>query len=231
MGQKVNPLLLRLGKLENWQSRWFFDKTQKKIWGQYPYAKILAEDELIRKIINDKISQAGIISIEIERIPGLIKIFIKAAKPGLIIGHSGKGVEELTKLIEKKIITFRKSKKINDLNIKLSINIEELKRREVSAVYIAEQIALSLQKRIPYRLAVKKNLDYLNQYKEIKGAKITVKGRLDGAEIARQETFRFGALPLNNLRAKIDYAKATSFNTYGTVGIHVWIYKGDIFDK
>lgn len=231
MGQKINPISLRLGKLENWRSRWFFDKTQTKIWGKNPYAKILAEDELIRKIIKEKISQAGIISVEIERISGMIKIFIKASRPGLIIGRGGKGIEDLTKLIEKKIIEFRKSNKINDLQFKLSLNIEELKRGEVAASYIAEQIALDMQKRIPYRLTVKKHLDYLRQHKDVKGAKIKIKGRLDGNEIARRETFKFGSLPSNNLRAKIDYAKATSFNTYGTVGVHVWIYKGEVFDK
>ena len=232
MGQKINPISLRIGQNENWRARWFFTKTGKtKVLGRYPYAKFLEEDELIRNTIKEKIGQAGIVSIEIERIQGLIKIFIKAARPGLIIGKGGQGIEELTSLIEKKILKLRKTQNNPELNFKLSLNIEELKRTAASAQYIAQQIAWDMEKRIPFRITVKKHLDYLSQNKEVKGAKIIVKGRLDGAEIARHETLKFGALPLNNLRAKIDYGQATAFTTYGTVGVKVWIYKGEVFNK
>jgi len=232
MGQKINPTSLRIGQNENWRSRWFFTKSGKtKTSGRYLYAKFLEEDELIRKIIKDKIGQSGIVSIEIERIQGLIKILIKAAKPGLIIGRGGQGIDELTSLVEKKIIKLRKAQNNPELNFKLSLNVEELKRTEASAQYVAQQIAWDMEKRTPFRFTVKKNLDYLSQNKEVKGAKIMVKGRLDGAEIARHETLKFGALPLNNLRAKIDYGQATAFTTYGTVGIKVWIYKGEVFNK
>jgi small subunit ribosomal protein S3 len=232
MGQKVNPISLRLGKNETWRSRWFFYKSGKlKLLGRYPYAKFLEEDELIRNTIREKIGNAGIASIEIERTLDLIKINIKVAKPGLVIGQGGKGVEELTKLLEKKILKLRKEQKNPELNFRLSLNIEELKRNEPNAQYIAQQIAWDIEKRVPYRLTAKKQLDYLAQNKEVKGAKIIVKGRLDGAEIARHETFKFGSLPTGKLRAKIDYGQATAFATYGTVGIRVWIYKGDVFEK
>ncbi|MGB9608908.1 MAG: 30S ribosomal protein S3 [Minisyncoccia bacterium] len=232
MGQKINPISLRIGNTENWKSRWIFTKKSgSKKSSISSCAQFLQEDELIRKLIFQKISQAGIVSIEIERISGIIKIFIKAARPGLIIGSGGKGIEELTDFIQKNILKLRKKQNNPDLNFKLSLNIEELKRTEASASYIAQQIAWDMEKRIPFRLTSKKHLDYLMQNKEVKGAKIVVKGRLDGNEIARHETFKFGALPLNNLRAKIDYGSATAFTTYGTVGVKVWIYKGEIFKE
>ncbi|MCX7589897.1 MAG: 30S ribosomal protein S3 [Patescibacteria group bacterium] len=231
MGQKINPISLRIGNVENWRSRWFMGKNSGKNNNRLILPKILEEDYIIRKVIKQKINQAGIVNIDIERISSLIKINIKAAKPGLIIGQGGKGIEDLSKIIEKNILKLRKKQNNPDTNFKLSLNIEELKRTEASAQYIAQQIAWDIEKRIPFRLTCKKNLEYLIQNKEVKGAKIIVKGRLDGAEIARHETFKFGALPLNKLRAKIDYGTSTAFTTYGTVGVKVWIYKGEIFKE
>lgn len=232
MGQKINPISLRLGNIEKWRSRWLADlKDKTKKSKKMLYAHLLEEDELIRKIIYKKVVSAGIISTEIERTPGILKIIIKVARPGLVIGQGGKGIEELAKFIEKKVLELRKKQKNPELNFRLSLNIEELKRAEVSAAYIAQQIAWDIEKRIPFRLTVKKHLDYLMQNKDIGGAKIMVKGRLDGAEIARHETFKFGALPSGNLRAQIDYGTATAFTTYGTVGVKVWIYKSQIFKK
>ena len=228
MGHKINSISLRLGKIENWRSRWFTPKNKKG--NSYPL--FLEEDFLIRKLIKSKFSSAGIVAIEIERAPGLLKILIKASRPGFIIGQGGRGIEELAQAIENQIIKFRKMEKTRDkkLNFKISINIEEFKRSEISAQHIADQISLDIEKRIPYRLTVKKHFDYLTQNKEIKGAKIMVKGRLNGIEIARHETFKFGSLPLNNLRVKIDYGQATALTTYGTVGIKVWINIGEVFN-
>lgn len=231
MGQKINPISLRIGNIENWRSKWFLGQSGNKKSNRLISPHILEEDYVIRKVIKEKINQAGIVSIEIERISSLIKINIKAAKPGLIIGQGGKGIDELSKIIEKNILKIRKKQNNNDTNFRLSLNIEELKRTEASAQYVAQQIAWDMEKRIPFRLTCKKHLDYLMQNKEVKGAKIIVKGRLDGAEIGRHETFKFGALPLNNLRAKIDYGTATAFTTYGTVGVKVWIYKGEVFKE
>lgn len=217
MGQKINPYSFRLGVIKPWRSRWFFKGKFKKF---------LEEDEAIRRTIMKKASHAGIASVEIERTLGDIRIFIKTARPGFLIGRGGKGVEELTKAIEKEIKKLRGEEKIS-----LSLNIEELKRSELSASYIAQQIAWDIEKRLPYRRVMKKYLEQIMQHKEAKGAKISVKGRLGGAEIARREWLRKGLLPLQKIRANIDYGQATAYTTYGTIGVKVWIYKGDIFDS
>ena len=223
MGQKTNPTLFRLGITKPWPVRWFIKGK---------YAKFLEEDEAIRKVIVKKIGQAGISAIEIERMQGNLKIFIKAARPGLIIGRGGKGIEELNKAIEaavRKVRGVEGAKKKSGIN--LSVNVEELKRSEVSAVYVAQQIAWDLEKRLPYRRTIKKYLGSIMQNKEVKGAKILLSGRLGGKEIARREHLSKGSLPLQTLRADIDYGKATAFTTYGTIGVKVWIYKGSILDK
>ncbi len=234
MGQKINPKSFRTGINKNWSSRWFFaippeksGKKGSKIEKTNLYAKFLAEDEIIRAAIKDKISQAGIASIEIERTASSVRIFIKAARPGLIIGRGGKGVEDLTKAIDIAVRKLRGEKQ----PIPLSVNIEELKRTEISAQYTAQQIAWDLERRMSTRRTMKKYLDLIGQNREAKGAKILVSGRVDGNEIARREVLKYGALPLQNLRADIDYGQATAHTSYGTNGIKVWIYKGEIFDS
>lgn len=212
MGRKIRPNAYRLGFTENWEARWFSLKNARR-W--------LEEDENIRKTILTKIGASGIAKIEIERTPDKYRIFIKASRPGLIIGRGGKGIEELTKLLEKVIKS----------QVALSLNVEELKRTEVSAPQIAQNIAWDLEKRLKYRRVIKKYLDVMMQNKEVQGAKIMVSGRLDGAEIARSEHLERGKLPLSTLRAKIDYGTATAFTTAGTLGIKVWIYKGETFEK
>lgn len=221
MGQKINPLSYRLGVTKNWPVRWFLKGK---------YGKFLEEDEAIRKVIKSKIGQAGISAVEIERTAGNLKIFIKAARPGFIIGRGGKGIEELNKAIEQALKKVRKTRKSTP---GFSVNVEELKRSEISATYVAQQIAWDLEKRMPYRRTIKKYLENISQNKEVKGAKILLSGRLDGNEIARREWLaaRGGSLPLQTLRADIDYGQVTAFTTYGTVGVKVWIYKGEIFNK
>lgn len=191
----------------------------------------LEEDVLIRRLINEKIGLAGVVRVEIERgADNSYRIFIKAVKPGLIIGRGGKGIEELSKSLEadlKKLFAGRKK----SVKFSLSLNIEELKRSEISAQYVAQSIAWDLEKRLPFRRTIKKHLDQLMQNREVKGAKVRVSGRLDGAEIARREWLAKGKLPLHTLRANIDYGESTAFNSYGTVGVKVWLYKGDIFEK
>ncbi len=218
MGQKINPLSYRLGVTKNWPVRWFAKN----------YGKFLEEDEKIRKVIKEKIGQAGIASVEIERAGGNIKILIKAARPGFIIGRGGKGIEELNKSIETSLKKLRKASKLSG---NLSVNVEELKRSEISAQYVAQQIAWDLEKRMPYRRTMKKYLENITQNKEVKGAKVFLSGRLDGNEIARHEwlTARGGSLPLHTLRANIDYGHAVAYTTYGTIGVKVWIYKGEVF--
>lgn len=221
MAQKINPNTFRLGINVPWSSRWFYKKSLKFF---------LAEDQLIRTLIKKKILSAGIASVDVERIGEAIRILVKASRPGLIIGRGGKGIEELRDLIIKEIKKLRiKNKK--PLDFALNINIEELRRMEVSAQVIAQQIAFDIEKRFPYRTVVKRALEMLKQNREVKGAKIKVSGRLNGAEISRSDWFIFGRMPLQTLRAIIDYGEATAFNTYGTVGIKVWIYKGEAFDN
>lgn len=218
MGQKINPSSYRLGVTKNWPVRWFIKGG---------YAKFLEEDEAIRKVIKARIGLAGISSIEIERTQGNLRVFIKAARPGLVIGRGGKGVEDLNKAIADAVRKVRKNK----LPIPMSVNVEELKRSEISAPYVAQQIAWDLEKRMAFRRTMKKYIEQVAQSKEAKGVKIFLSGRLDGNEIARRERLVRGSLPLQTLRADIDYGTATAFTTYGTIGIKVWIYKGEIFDK
>jgi len=222
MGHKIKPKSLRMGILKEWSSSWFPKKLKFRF--------SLEEDVLIRKEIEKKIAIAGIDKIYIEKAGNSYKILIKSSRPGLIIGRGGKGIEDLTNHLEKKIKLFRKKKEIN-IPISLSLNVEELKRTEISARVTAQNIAWDLEKRMPFRRLMKKNLDQIMQNRDVRGAKIKLSGRLNGAEIARSEHLEKGSLPLQTLRANIDEAEATAFTTYGTIGVRVWIYKGEIFNK
>lgn len=221
MARKINPNSFRLGIIRNWQNRWFLKRKLNYL---------LEEDYLVRQEILKKIIKAGIAGIEIERTGNLCKIFIKAARPGLIIGRGGKGIEELKKAIEVVITIFRQQKKIKEIP-ELNLDIEELKRTEISAQVEAQNVAFDLEKRLRFRRVLKMHLDAIMQNKTAKGAKIRLTGRLDGAEIARKEWLAKGRMPLTSLRADIDYGEATAFTTYGTIGIKVWIYKGEVFNE
>jgi len=174
---------------------------------------------LVRAVIMEKIGDAGIARIEIERTPDRYKVFIKASKPGLIIGRGGKGIEDLTKAIEKKVKS----------EIPLSLNVEELKRTEIASAVVAQNIAFDIERRQRYRRTMKKHLESVMQNRDVKGAKIMLSGRLDGNEIARKEWLTKGKLPLSTLRSNIDYGTASAVASYGTIGIKVWIYKGEVF--
>ncbi len=218
MGQKIHPISFRLGVTKNWQSRWFLKGG---------YAKYLEEDEAIRNVLEKKINLAGIAGIEVERTQGNLRVFIRAARPGFVIGRGGNGMDELNKAIADAIRKVRGTK----APVALSVNVEELKRSEVSSRYVAQQIAWDLEKRMPFRRTMKKYIEQVVQNKDAKGVKIFLSGRLDGNEIARRERLTRGSLPLQTLRADIDYGTATAHTTYGTIGIRVWIYKGEIFEK
>jgi len=213
MSRKINPTAYRLGINKNWKSRWV---PAGKKFGEW-----LKEDEAVRNIIMAKVKRAGIADIEVERTSDQYRVIIKASRPGLIIGRGGEGIQQLEKDIKKAI----------SKDTTLSLNIEELKRTDVSAQVVAQNIAWDLEKRMRYRRVMKRHLDILMQNKEVKGAKIMMAGRLNGAEIARTEHLEDGKLPLTKIRADIDYGKATAHTKYGTIGVKVWIYKGDIFDK
>src|SRR5271157_1197604 len=211
MGQKINPGSFRLGIVRNWPVRWFLKGG---------YGKYLEEDEAIRKTIHKKIGEAGVAAIEIERTQGGLRVFIKAARPGFVIGRGGKGIEELNVAIANALRKVRKTTKPVNLNL----NVEELKRSEVSAQYVAQQIAWDLEKRMKFRRVMKKYLEQVQQNRDVKGVKIYLSGRLDGNEIARREWLAKGSLPLQTLRADIDYGTATAHTTAGTIGVRVWIY-------
>jgi small subunit ribosomal protein S3 len=222
MSHKIKPNSFRTGIFKEWTARW--------VPRHFRFGASLQEDVVIREAINKKIGIAGIDSIVIERSAGICKITIKAAKPGLIIGRGGKGVEELNAFIMNKLRSLREKSGAKEFP-SISLTIEEIKRFEVSAQVMAQQIAWDMEKRMPYRRTIKKYLERCMQNRDVKGAKIKVSGRLDGAEIARSEQVSGGSLPLQTLRANIDYGEATAFTTFGTIGIKVWIHMGSIFNN
>lgn len=222
MGHKTHPKSFRLGIIKDWSAKWLVSKKDLPI--------ILEEDVKIREYLNKKLRSAYVAEIVIERLENNINITIKTARPGLIIGRGGKGVEDLKKALEKIINKHRREKKY-PLNYALTINIEEVKNPMANAAIVAQSIASAIEKRMPYRRVIKKAIEEAKQNKEVKGIKVKVSGRLNGAEIARTEWLDWGSMPLQTIRADIDYAEATAFCTYGTIGIKVWIYKGEVFLK
>jgi small subunit ribosomal protein S3 len=195
-----------LGIVKTWDSRWYAEKN---------YSKFLQEDILLRKYIKGKLYHAGISKIEIERTANRVKITIRTARPGIVIGQKGAEIEKLQKEIQKKI------------QREISINIQEVRRVEGDAQLVAENVALQLERRVAFRRAMKKGVTASLKF-GAQGIKIACSGRLGGAEIARREWYREGRVPLHTLRADIDYGFAEARTTYGAIGIKVWIYKGEI---
>ena len=216
MGQKVHPYAFRLGIIKDWKSRWFNKKG---------YKEFLEQDYLLRNFIMEKLDKAGINSINIERSANFINIIIETARPGLIIGRGGSGVEDLKKKIKK--LLFKKDPSLAKTEVRLEV--EEIRQPNAHAAVVASDVAFQIERRMPYRRVMKQVLEKVMQNKEVEGVKVMIKGRLNGAEIARREWLKDGKVPLQNLRADIDYAAATAYTTYGTIGIKVWIYKGEIF--
>lgn len=209
MGQKTNPIGLRLGIIKGWDSNWY---------GGRQYAAKLVEDDKIRKYLHVRLAKAGVSKIFIERTLKLVTVNINTARPGIIIGKGGQEVdklkEELKKLTKKEV----------------QINISEIKRPELDAYLVAQNIAKQIEGRISFRRAVKTAISSTMRM-GAEGIKVTVGGRLGGAEMARTETYKEGRTPLHTLRADIDYAPVEAHTTYGRIGIKVWICKGEIFGK
>lgn len=222
MAHKVNPYSYRLGVIEDWKSRWFSAKQ---------YKVFIKEDYEIRKFLDKKLAKSGVENIDIERSADAVTILIKTAKPGIIIGRGGQGLEELKKSLEKIIYKTRNLKPQAKQKINLSLRVEEVVNPEISAKIVAQNIADQIEHRTPFRMTIKKTLVKIMQSKDVGGAKIMLSGRLDGSEIARTEWLAKGRLPLSTLRANVDYAKETARCTYGAIGIKVWIYKGEVFSK
>lgn len=228
MGRKINPLSYRIGITETWRSQWFNFKKMPQI---------LKEDHQIREHILKQGKNAKIEDIFIERKANNIKIIIKTGRPGLLIGRKGQGVESLQKELSSLLQNSQKMNLKNNSNsnsqnkYNINLSIEEVKKPETSAVIVAQNIAEDIEKRVPYKRALKLHLGKIMQNKEVKGAKLMVSGRLDGAEIARDEWLKDGRLPLTTLRANLEYGFYKAQCSYGVIGIKVWIYKGEIFDK
>jgi len=213
MGHKINPISIRLKITQPWKSRWFAKDRN--------YSKLLEEDTKIREYLDKHLKKAGLASLEIERTgDGTITVIVKTTKPGLIIGKGGAGIEELKKKIRQKL----------GIKKELKVNIEEIREINLQAQVIANTISEQIEKRVAFRRLMKQSLEQIMNA-GAKGAKVAIGGRLNGAEIARTEHLALGKIPLHTLRADIDFARATAFTTYGTVGIKVWIYKGDVFEE
>ncbi len=209
MGQKVNPIGLRLGINRGWDSIWFDEKK---------FADRINEDILIRRYLENRFSGASISKIKISRKPSKTLVTISTARPGLIIGKGGSEVELVKKGLSKL------------LGYKVQVNVDEIKRPGIVADLVGQNIAQQLEKKVNYRRAVKKSIQ-TSMSMGAEGIRICVSGRLNGAEIARSETFRDGRVPLHTLRADIDYALVEANTTYGIIGIKVWIFKGEIRKK
>ena len=210
MGQKVNPIGFRLGINRGWDSVWFARKGD--------YGKFLIEDYKIRQYIRKNIANAGVSEVIIERSGNKCSVFIHTSRPGFVIGKKGSDIEKIKGKIAK----------ITDSEV--SVNIKEIKKPELNAYLVAENISQQLVKRIAYRRAMKRAMQSAMRL-GAKGIKVTLSGRLAGNEIARSEWLREGSIPLHTLRANLDYAESEALTTYGIIGVKVWIYKGEIFLK
>ncbi len=207
MGQKVNPIGLRVGVIRSWDSRWYAEGEK--------YIENLHEDLKLRKYIKSKLKHAGVSKIEMERAAQKLKIIISTARPGVVIGKKGTGIDTLKADIQKQTKN------------EVFLNIQEIRKPDLDAQLVAENIALQLEKRISWRRALKKAMA-ASVRSGVRGIKIMVSGRLDGAEIARSEWYNEKSVPLHTLRADIDYGTAEALTTYGIIGIKTWIYRGDI---
>jgi len=222
MGQKINPKSLRIGIIKDWDSKWFTNKKLTPV--------MLEEDFKIREYLDKRLKTANVETIGIERLGTNLNVNIFTARPGMIIGRGGEEVVKIKADLEKIIKKHRKEYKVEAIPA-LHLNIEEVKSPMASATIVGQMVAESIEKRMPYRRTMKKMIEQVTQNKDVKGLKIKLSGRLDGAEISRSEWLDWGKMPLQTLRADIDYAKVRARCTYGTIGIKVWIYKGEVFNK
>ncbi len=207
MGQKTHPYGFRLGITKPWLSRWYTRRD---------YAKFVREDTKIRKMVKEKLYNSGVARIEIERRGGTVTVNIYTARPGLVIGKKGTGIDALRIDLNRLV------------GSEVSVNIHEVRKPELDAQLVAENIAMQLERRIAFRRAMKKSVTSALKF-GAQGIKVLCAGRLAGAEIARSEWYREGRVPLQTLRADIDYGQAEALTTYGKIGIKCWIYKGEIF--
>lgn len=218
MSHTVHPYSHRIGILRGWKSRWFAPNGK--------YQQFLKCDVLLREYIVKRLRGNYVAGVEMERGQKTLRIIIKSSRPGMIIGRSGENMLKLRADIEKQI------KKLGIIvNEELKIDVEEVRNPEANAAIVAQMIAEGLEKRLPFRRVVKQMLEKVMANREVKGIKIYLGGRLGGAEMARTEELKKGQVPLQTLRADIDFAREKAYMTYGQIGIKVWIYRGEVFDK
>lgn len=213
MGQKVNPVGFRLGGLQEWQSKWYANK--------HAYATLLEQDVKMRRYLKNALKEALIDRIDIERSRNTVTVTVHAAKPGVVIGRGGAGIDKVKKHITRTYLPPKTN---------LNINIQEVRQPNLSAAIMVQNIIMELEKRTAFRRILKQSVNRIMR-EGAKGAKVMIKGRLNGAEIARQEMLAQGLIPLHTLRANIDFARGHAQMTYGKIGVKVWIYKGEVFDK
>lgn len=212
MGHKVHPKVFRLATVYSWDSKWFARGKN--------YVSSLQEDVEIREFMRKALKEAGLNHVDIERTPKQLTITVHVAKPGVVIGRAGAGIEDLKKKVLK---TFYRGRRVT-----LNINVQEIARPTLFSEIVGQQIAQDIEKRLPFRRSMKMAIERVMK-SGAKGVKLTLSGRLNGAEIARTETISHGSIPLHNLRADIDFARVRANTVYGVIGIKVWIYRGDVF--
>ena len=220
MTHRVHPYIFRINQLTTWKSRWFSNKR---------FAEYLGEDTLIREWLHKKLRPSHLTAIEMERSPGILHIIIKTSRPGTLIGRGGEGAEKLKKEIDGRLLIIARRRRRAPEKRELKVSIEEVRSPETHAAIAATMLAEELEKRVSFRRALKMALEKSSGSKGVQGVKIALKGRLDGAEMARYEWAKKGRIPLATIRADIDYAEETAYTAYGTIGVKVWIYKGDVF--
>lgn len=212
MGQKVHPKIFRIGITTSWPSRWFAKRNV--------YPAVLRQDVALRKLLTKELKEASVDRIEIERPSGGLTLSIYSAKPGMIIGRGGQGIEELRKKIKKQFPEFTA----------LTVNVHEFEQPSLSSHIVLGAMVADIEKRMPFRRVLKQSLERIKKG-GAPGGKVRISGRLDGGEIARTEKLAFGKIPLHTLRADIDYAFGEAQTIYGKIGIKVWVYRGEIFSK
>jgi len=210
VGQKTHPRGFRLGIVSTWKSRWYAERN---------FPELLVQDETIRKYLNQRLGHASIAEIEIERKPGKVIVTLHTARPGVVIGKGGSEVDKLRDELSRL-----------SPGSEVAINVEEVKRPEVNAQLVADSIAHQLVQRVSFRRAMKRAVQNAMR-SGAEGIKVQVAGRLNGAEIARTEMYKEGRIPLQTLRADIDYAQSTARTTYGTIGVKVWVFKGEVVES
>jgi small subunit ribosomal protein S3 len=217
MTHVAHPYIQRIGINRDWRSRWFTNDKHK-------FREYLRTDAAIRKLLNKKLAGMSVDAIEIERDEKMLRIIVKTARPGLVIGRSGEGATQLKKDIDMLLRTLKLSEKPE-----IKLDIEEIRNPETSAAIVGQMVMEGLEKRMPFRRVLKQTVEKVMANRDVEGVRIIVSGRLGGADMARREELKKGRIPLQTLRADIDFARVRANLPYGVIGIKVWIYRGDVF--